>query len=62
MSIGTFLVWAAVAIVAAVLVLGLKNMVMAGPGSKSNKLMRLRVILQALAILVIFLVAMASQS
>jgi hypothetical protein len=43
----------AVAAVAIVLVLGLVNMMMGGSGHTSQKLMRLRVLLQAIAIVII---------
>jgi hypothetical protein len=43
----------AIAAVAIVLVLGLVNMMMGGPGHTSQKLMRLRVLLQAIAIVII---------
>jgi hypothetical protein len=43
----------AIAAVAVVLVLGLINMMMGGSGNTSQKLMRLRVLLQAIAIAVI---------
>ena len=52
----SFLYWLvpfAVAAVAVVLVLGLINMMMGGSGNTSQKLMRLRVLLQAIAIAVI---------
>ncbi|HEX3939406.1 MAG TPA: twin transmembrane helix small protein [Xanthobacteraceae bacterium] len=45
----------AVGAVAIVLVLGLINMMMGGSGNTSQKLMRLRVLLQAIAIGVIML-------
>jgi Hypoxia induced protein conserved region len=45
----------AVGAVAVVLVLGLINMMMGGSGNTSQKLMRLRVLLQAIAIGVIML-------
>jgi len=50
------LVPVAVGAVAVVLVLGLANMLRGGSAGTSQKLMRLRVILQFLAILVILLV------
>ncbi|MGE3147634.1 MAG: twin transmembrane helix small protein [Pseudorhodoplanes sp.] len=43
----------AVAAVAIVLLLGLINMMMGGPGNLSQRLMRLRVLLQAIAIAII---------
>ena len=43
----------AIAAVAVVLVLGLINMMMGGSGNTSQKLMRLRVLLQAIAIAII---------
>jgi hypothetical protein len=43
----------AIAAVAIVLVLGLINMMMGGSGNTSQKLMRLRVLLQAIAIAII---------
>ena len=52
----SFLYWLipfAVAAVAVVLVLGLINMMMGGSGNTSQKLLRLRVVLQAIAIAVI---------
>ena len=52
----TFLYWLvpfAIAAVAIVLLLGLINMTMGGSGNTSQKLMRLRVLLQAIAIAVI---------
>jgi len=52
----TFLYWlvpVAIAAVAIVLLLGLINMMMGGSGNTSQKLMRLRVLLQAIAIAVI---------
>lgn len=42
--------------------LGLKNMMLAGPGETAQKLMRLRVTLQGLALLVIMLVFWLSRS
>jgi len=45
----------AIVAVAIVLLLGLINMMMGGPGNTSQKLMRLRVLLQAIAIGVIML-------
>ena len=37
----------------AVLVAGLRNMLVGGPGNRSQQLMRLRVMLQAIAVLII---------
>jgi Hypoxia induced protein conserved region len=45
----------AIGLVAIVLLLGLTNMMMGGSGNTSQKLMRLRVLLQAVAIGVIML-------
>jgi hypothetical protein len=56
MSSGSFLVTLATAAVAIVLVLGLANMLRGGSPSRSQNLMRLRVVLQAVAILLILLV------
>ena len=56
MGSGSLLVSFAVAAVAIVLVLGLANMLRGGSANRSQNLMRLRVILQAVAILVILLV------
>ncbi len=56
MDIGTLLVPAAVLIVAVVLVLGLVNMMRGGDPNRSQKLMRLRVMLQFAAIVVIMAV------
>jgi hypothetical protein len=50
-----FAVPIAVGAVAIVLLLGLTNMMMGGSGNTSQKLMRLRVLLQAIAIGVIML-------
>lgn len=41
---------------AAVLLAGLRNMMVGGPGNTSQKLMRMRVMLQAIAVLVIVVV------
>ncbi|MFD2236695.1 twin transmembrane helix small protein [Aureimonas populi] len=38
---------------AAVLLMGLRNMMVGGPGNTSQKLMRMRVMLQAIAVFVI---------
>ncbi len=51
----TYLALALMIAVALVLVAGLRNMLVGGPGNRSQKLMRLRVMLQALAVLVIVL-------
>jgi hypothetical protein len=56
MGSGSFFVTIAVAAVAIVLVLGLANMLRGGSANRSQNLMRLRVVLQAVAILVILLV------
>ena len=56
-----FLVPIAVAAVAVVLVLGLLNMMRGGSPNRSQQLMRLRVLLQALAILVIMAAVYFSQ-
>ena len=45
----------AIGVVAIVLLLGLTNMMMGGSGNTSQKLMRMRVLLQAIAIGVIML-------
>lgn len=52
-SLMTFLSLVAMIAVAAVLVLGLLNLMRGGPANRSQKLMRMRVLLQALAIVVI---------
>jgi hypothetical protein len=51
--LGTFIVPLAVAAVAIVLLLGLVNMMRGGSPNRSQKLMRLRVLLQFIAIVVI---------
>jgi hypothetical protein len=56
MDPGSFLVSIATGAVALVLVLGLANMLRGGSANRSQNLMRLRVVLQGLAILVILLV------
>ena len=56
MDIMSYLVPVAVGAVAIVLILGLLNMVRGGSPNTSQKLMRLRVILQFVAILVIMVV------
>lgn len=57
----TFLVIVAVLVVAAVLAMGLVNMMLGGSAQRSQKLMRWRVGLQAVAIVVIMLVIWASK-
>jgi hypothetical protein len=56
MDSGSLLVTIATVAVAIVLVLGLANMLRGGSPSRSQNLMRLRVVLQAVAILLIVLV------
>jgi hypoxia induced protein len=56
MGSGSFLITLATAAVAIVLVLGLANMLRGGSPNRSQNLMRLRVVLQAVAILLILLV------
>jgi hypothetical protein len=56
MDSGSFLVTIATGAVAVVLVLGLANMLRGGSPNRSQFLMRLRVVLQAFAILLIVLV------
>jgi hypothetical protein len=56
MDPGSFLVSIATGAVALVLVLGLANMLRGGSANRSQNLMRLRVVLQGLAILLILLV------
>jgi ABC-type nickel/cobalt efflux system permease component RcnA len=56
MGSGSFLVSLATAAVAIVLVLGLINMLRGGSPNRSQNLMRMRVVLQAVAILLILLV------
>ena len=53
--LSTFIVPIAVAAVAVVLLLGLLNMMRGGSPNRSQKLMRLRVLLQFIAIVVIML-------
>jgi Hypoxia induced protein conserved region len=53
--LSTFIVPIAVAAVAFVLLLGLLNMMRGGSPSRSQKLMRLRVLLQFVAIIIIML-------
>jgi len=56
MRSGSFLISIATGAVAIVLVLGLANMLRGGSANRSQNLMRLRVVLQGLAILLILLV------
>jgi hypothetical protein len=56
MDSGSFLVSIATGAVAVVLVMGLTNMLRGGSANRSQNLMRLRVVLQGLAIVVILLV------
>jgi ABC-type nickel/cobalt efflux system permease component RcnA len=56
MDSGSFLVTIATGAVAVVLLLGLANMLRGGSPNRSQNLMRLRVVLQAFAILLIVLV------
>jgi membrane protein DedA with SNARE-associated domain len=56
MRSGSFLIAVAAGAVALVLVLGLVNMLRGGSANRSQNLMRLRVLLQALAIILIMLV------
>ena len=56
MDKGSLIVSLATGAVAIVLLLGLANMLRGGSASRSQNLMRLRVVLQALAILLIVLV------
>ena len=56
MGSGTFLITLATGAVAVVLILGLANMLRGGSPSRSQNLMRLRVVLQGVAILLILLV------
>ena len=51
--LSTYVVPLAIGVVAIVLVLGLVNMMRGGSGNTSQKLMRLRVLLQFIAIVVI---------
>lgn len=53
MSVGNFLVAIAVGAVAIVLLLGLVNMMKGGSASRSQQLMRMRVLLQFVAIVAI---------
>lgn len=57
MGSGSFLVSVAVGAVVLVLALGMTNMLRGGSANRSQTLMRLRVVLQAVAIVVIVLVA-----
>jgi hypothetical protein len=57
--LSTYVVPLAVGVVAVVLVLGLVNMMRGGSPHKSQKLMRLRVLLQFIAIIVIMLTVWA---
>lgn len=53
---GTVLYYAipiGLAAVGIVLLMGLRNMATGGPGSRSNKLMRMRILLQAVALVII---------
>ena len=58
--LGTFIVPIAVAAVAVVLLLGLLNMMRGGSPNRSQKLMRLRVLLQFVAIVIIMLTVWAT--
>ena len=53
MNVFTYLVPVALAAVTVVLILGIFNMMRGGPGNTSQKYMRLRVILQFVAIIII---------
>ena len=57
--LGTFVLPVAVAAVAFVLLLGLVNMMRGGSPNRSQKLMRLRVLLQFVAIIIIMLTVWA---
>jgi hypothetical protein len=57
--LGTFILPLAVAAVAFVLLLGLVNMMRGGSPNRSQKLMRLRVLLQFIAIVIIMLTVWA---
>lgn len=57
--LGTFIVPLAVGAVAVVLLLGLVNMMRGGSPNRSQKLMRLRVLLQFVAIVIIMLTVWA---
>jgi hypothetical protein len=58
--LATFIVPIAVAAVAVVLLLGLLNMMRGGSPNRSQKLMRLRVLLQFVAIVVIMITVWAT--
>ncbi|MGA8901798.1 twin transmembrane helix small protein [Bradyrhizobium sp.] len=58
--LGTFIVPIAVAAVAVVLLLGLLNMMRGGSPNRSQKLMRLRVLLQFVAIVIIMITVWAT--
>ena len=49
----TYLALAVMIAVAAVLLAGLRNMMVGGSGNRSQQLMRLRVMLQAIAVIII---------
>lgn len=51
----TYLTLIVMGLVAIVLIRGLANMLKGGSGSKSNKLMQMRILLQAVAIILIML-------
>ena len=53
MNIFTYLVPLSLAAVTIVLILGVFNMMRGGPGNRSQKFMRMRVILQFVAIIII---------
>ncbi|KTQ95687.1 hypothetical protein NS365_01925 [Aureimonas ureilytica] len=52
-SVLSFVALAFMVAVAVVLLMGLRNMMVGGPGNTSQKLMRMRVMLQAIAVAVI---------
>lgn len=54
-TILTYLTLFVMGLVAIVLIRGLANMLKGGSGSKSNKLMQMRIVLQAVAIVLIML-------
>jgi hypothetical protein len=58
--LGTFIVPLAVAAVVIVLLLGLLNMMRGGSPNRSQKLMRLRVLLQFVAIVIIMITVWAT--
>lgn len=62
MSFSTIFVMLAIAAVAVVLVMGLVNMMRGGDPQRSQKLMRMRVMLQLMAIVVIMIVIWAKTS